>query len=136
MRTSVHLLAPNEPDPELLLLGASAGAVAWAGGWMACRLPLPGCTFRALTGIPCPTCGATHCVLALAHGHVAEAISWNPLAFCAILALMLFNLYSAAVQLGWLPRLRFSASATERRIFLLASAILVAANWAYEIRRL
>jgi hypothetical protein len=136
VKANVHHLPAKEPDPELLLMGATAGAAVWAGTWMACRMPLPGCAFRAITGIPCPTCGATHCVLALMHGHVAQAIGWNPLAFAAIIALACFNLYSAAVQFRWLPRIRFSATPSDRRVLFIVAVLIVAANWAYEIHRL
>jgi hypothetical protein len=38
------------------------------------------CPLHALTGIPCPTCGATRAASALAHGNVVAAFAWNPLA--------------------------------------------------------
>lgn len=41
-------------------------------------LPYP-CPWKALTGIPCATCGMTHAFVRLAHGQVAEAFRWNPL---------------------------------------------------------
>ncbi|HVO19417.1 MAG TPA: DUF2752 domain-containing protein [Anaeromyxobacter sp.] len=37
------------------------------------------CPFRALTGIPCASCGMTHAFVHLAHGHLAEALRWSPL---------------------------------------------------------
>jgi hypothetical protein len=135
VNTLLHRLDPAEPDPELLLLGASAGGAAYAGAWMAGGLPLPPCAFRAITGLPCPTCGATHCVLALLHGHVAEAIAWNPLVFAGLVLLVLANVYAIAILAGKLPRLRFSFSAMEGRFLRLASVIILAANWAYEIHR-
>ena len=40
----------------------------------------PGCVFHQVTGLPCPTCGATHAALALAAGDPVGALLWNPLA--------------------------------------------------------
>ena len=49
------------------------------------------CGFHWLTGHPCPLCGLTHAVFALAKGQFREAVGFNalsPLAF-----LMLFGLF-------------------------------------------
>ena len=54
------------------------------------HLPWPGCWFRALTGIPCPTCGCTRCLLALTHGDFAAALRLNPLFSVGCLALTLW----------------------------------------------
>lgn len=40
---------------------------------------LPACTFRQVTGVPCPSCGATRAGLALAQGDLMLALSYNPL---------------------------------------------------------
>ena len=136
MTATLRPLAPGEPDAELLGLGASAGALAWGGAWVAAGLPLPPCAFRAVTGCPCPTCGATRCVLALLHGRLAEAVAWNPLVFAGLAALALLNLYAAGVLLARLPRLRLSFTAMEVRVLRIALPMLLVANWAYEIRRI
>jgi hypothetical protein len=39
----------------------------------------PVCPVYALTGWQCPGCGMTRALAALLHGHVAEALGWNPL---------------------------------------------------------
>jgi hypothetical protein len=38
----------------------------------------PACTFRALSGLVCPTCGTTRAVAALAQGDVLAAFRYNP----------------------------------------------------------
>jgi hypothetical protein len=133
MNATLRQLRPGESDPELLLLGASAGAVAWGGAWLASGLPLPRCLFHAVTGCPCPTCGATRCVMALLHGRVAEALSWNPLVFTGLVAILLFNLYAAATLLFRLPRLRLALTGQEGRFIRLAFGLIISANWLYEI---
>ena len=47
--------------------------------WLALAPFVPACPFRAITGIPCPTCGTTHAALALLHGHIGAALAANPL---------------------------------------------------------
>jgi len=135
MNATVRHLRPGETDTELLTLGTSAGALAYGGVWLASGLPLPPCAFHAMTGCPCPTCGATRCVLALLHGHAGEAMGWNPLVFASLAGLALLNLYAAAVLMGWAPRVRLSLSGKEGRILRAAFVIVLAANWAYEIHR-
>ena len=134
MKAKVHQPQPGQPDPELLALGASAGTLAWGCAWVAGGLPLPACAFHAITGCPCPTCGATRCVLALLHGRLGEALAWNPLVFTGIAALALLNLYAAAVLAARLPRVRLSLTGCEARILRWACVVLLAANWAYEIQ--
>ena len=47
--------------------------------WLGLAPLVPGCPFRAITGIPCPTCGTTHVAVALMHGHLGAALAANPL---------------------------------------------------------
>ena len=49
--------------------------------------PLPACPLKALTGIPCATCGLTRCMLALGQGRWLEAFHWHPAAV-VVLALL------------------------------------------------
>ncbi len=43
-------------------------------------LRIPVCPFASFTGHPCPGCGLTRATLALAQGHLHEAIAFHPLA--------------------------------------------------------
>jgi hypothetical protein len=51
---------------------------------------LPVCGFRWLTGRPCPLCGLTRAMFALAKGHWHEAIAFHALS--PVVALMLVGL--------------------------------------------
>lgn len=133
MRATIRLLEAGETDVELLAVGVSAGTAALGCAWVAGGLPLPRCAFHAVTGCPCPTCGATRCVLALLHGHASEALKWNPLVFAGLAGLALLNLYGAGALMARLPRIRLSLTGVEARILRMACVIVVAANWAYEI---
>jgi hypothetical protein len=75
-----------------ILIRAAGAALVLAGLWYFTP-PEPGfrlCGFRWLTGRPCPFCGLTHALFALAKGHWGEAIRFNglsPLAFAMLFAL-------------------------------------------------
>jgi hypothetical protein len=43
------------------------------------------CPLRTLTGIPCPLCGATRAVVALAHGDVFQSLRFNPVGIVVVL---------------------------------------------------
>lgn len=64
--------------------GLAAGAALLR--FAALGLPLPACPLKALTGVPCATCGATRCALALGHGQFATAWHWHPVLFLLALA--------------------------------------------------
>jgi hypothetical protein len=46
------------------------------------------CGFRWLTGRPCPLCGLTRAMFALAKGHWAESLHWHALSPLAVLMLV------------------------------------------------
>ncbi|WP_437330889.1 DUF2752 domain-containing protein [Sorangium sp. So ce381] len=52
-------------------------AAAVLGLLVACGAPL--CPFAIVTRHPCPGCGLTRATLALAHGHLADALRLHPL---------------------------------------------------------
>ena len=47
--------------------------------WIAIAPHLGSCTFRNLTGIPCPSCGTTRTALALLNFDICSALAVNPL---------------------------------------------------------
>lgn len=61
----------------LRVIGAAlvgvAAVLALIPAWL-----VPPCPLRALTGIPCPTCGMTRGVTALVHGNLEHALVMNP----------------------------------------------------------
>jgi hypothetical protein len=50
----------------------------------------PLCFFRKITGLPCPSCGITHSIVALMHGNLLDAIKANPLGLLMIILLIIF----------------------------------------------
>lgn len=53
---------------------------------------LPGCAFRALTGLRCPGCGMTHALLLLTQLRVTESLAAHPAALVLVAAASLWLL--------------------------------------------
>jgi hypothetical protein len=95
-------------------------------------LPWLRCPFLAVTGYPCLTCGATRCAIAFLHGNLSLAWSWNPLAFVALYAVALFDLYALIVLVARSPRLRaIDWTGAEKNAVRIAVIALIVVNWAY-----
>jgi Protein of unknown function (DUF2752) len=125
-------LAPRETDFEFLFLVVSSGIAASCALWLSFGMPWPGCWVRRLTGLPCPTCGATRCATSLAHGDLAGAWRHNPLIFVCYGGTLLVNLYAAAVLLFRLRRLRLANVPVKVKRALSAVVIIaLTANWIY-----
>ncbi len=94
------------------------------------RLPLALCTFKRLTGLPCPTCGSTRALARLAHFDVAGALLMNPL-FVALASLLLVW---GMADLLLLPRgraVQLEASPLLVRSFGITAVTAILLNWVY-----
>ena len=89
---------------------------------------LPGCLFRDLTGLPCPTCGTAHAALALARLDLPHAIAFNPLATLGALVFFLGGAAAALASLAGRPLSEPRLSGTGPRS---AALLAVAANWTW-----
>lgn len=87
----------------------------------------PLCLFRFTTGYPCPACGTTHMVLAIAEGNFRQAVGHNPLMFC----LAGFVVILLVLRIGLRRRIVFITSASTRRFWSAVIVIAVLANWLY-----
>ncbi len=47
-----------------------------------------GCLIKAITGIPCPSCGTTRSVLALSRGEILNSVMLNPFGLIVLLILL------------------------------------------------
>jgi len=56
-------------------------------------LPQPFCVFKAVTAVPCPTCGSTHAVQALLTGDVLKSVFINPFGLLSTLFLLIIPLW-------------------------------------------
>lgn len=94
------------------------------------HLPITVCTFKRLTGLPCPSCGSTRALAALARLDLGAAFALNPGATLAALLLVAW----AAVDLVLLVRRRALAvdvSPGLSSVLRVSLVVAVLANWAY-----
>lgn len=111
-RTEQHAAAePTRARRQLvLLLAAAAVLFPLAARLFAASGARYPCPLHALTGVACPTCGGTRALASLAGGHLARALSWNPLLAGMAIALPLLGLATLAAPrptdrlLDWLGR--------------------------------
>ena len=101
--------------------------------WLPAPLQLH-CRLHALTGLPCPGCGASRCGELLLSGHWQAAAHVQPLLFGgAVLFLPLLAYLLPALFLNWpVPRIRLE-NRKERAQLAAALTLLIVANWAYLI---
>lgn len=86
------------------LRGAIAGVACLAVLSVAVALPRPptgppACLFRAVTTMPCPSCGMTRAFTCLAHGRLEEAVAFNaasPVVFAGTLAGLVLGIVQVA----------------------------------------
>ena len=132
LKVQLRPLAPKETDFEFLFLAVSSVAAASCFAWLALGLPWPGCWFRRLTGLPCPTCGATRSALSLAHGDLAAALRYNPLIFVCYVGTIILDVYCAGVLFFLFPRLRLAGlPANVKRCLCVLVLAAGALNWVY-----
>jgi hypothetical protein len=86
------------------------------------------CPFRAITSIPCFTCGGTRAMIALSHFDLLGALKMNPLVAVAGLLAALYLLHSIRVAITrkpWRPQFP--------RFMRPVSIAALAVNWIYLI---
>jgi hypothetical protein len=131
----VHWRPPNREERQLAWLWGVVAvcSVLLRPFWLEVAPFVPPCPFRALTGIPCPTCGTTHAGLALLHGHLGAALTANPLATVAGVVFLLGGIVAPL----W-ATLRLPVPEVPAPLPLWARLAIVAvvmAGWAYLIVR-
>lgn len=119
----------------------ASGAVgaAWVAAAAGGHVGFSPCIVKHLTGVPCPSCGATRAALALLQGDVSAAIALNPLG-----PLLVVVAVAAAVLLARdvLTRrdvlldmyVRF-CHAVRRPRFAVPLVALLCANWAWNVAK-
>ena len=91
------------------------------------------CTFRALTGLPCASCGMTHAFVALAHGDAGGAWAASPLGALVAGGAWAYALLDAARLALGLPWPRLSLPAWRGMAIAVVGA--TALNWGWMILR-
>jgi len=127
-------LRAGEIDHEAIWLCVSVSTLFGAWVWFHFALPVPGCVFHRLTGLPCPTCGITRCLRYTFHHEWRAAAGINPLAFVGLGGIVAYDLYAATVLAFRLPRLRCEAiSLRAGHIVRYVVIAAVLANWVWLI---
>jgi len=96
----------------------------------------PSCVFKGITGIPCPTCGATRSVVLLSKGYLATAFAMNPLVTLSLIAAVTYFLYSVITLTFNIPQLSFLLTDHEKKAVHTMAVILILVQWAYLISAL
>lgn len=136
MNRSLRLVPERSPFPRLLvfpllMMAAMFFTLARVNADLLQRSAH--CALREGLGIPCPTCGGTLAAIRLAEGRPAEAFLANPLLTLVAAGMAVWCLHAVAAT--FVPRWRRSL-AMERPAVLAVrwlAAVLLAANWAYEL---
>lgn len=89
------------------------------------------CVFKAVTGLPCLTCGSGRALLALMDGYLIEAARWNPMVPLGAVAAIAYGLYAAWVALTDSPRVRVRVGPSEARYIRWAAAVSATVLWSW-----
>lgn len=90
---------------------------------------LPACTFRQVTGFPCPGCGGTRAVYYLARGQLLQSLLYHPFVMYAAAAYLLFmsaeygRRHTAGGSKGWV-RIEY---------FLYPGIVLLFLQWLFKL---
>lgn len=121
-----------------LVLASALGVIWFAlNSGSSLGLGITVCPIKAVTGVPCPSCGSTRALGALFSGHFAQSFLINPLAylmaafFVFIPFLLLIDLFTRKAWL-WKFYLRFEKKFQSPYIYVPA-ILLVALNWIWNI---
>lgn len=88
------------------------------------------CLFHRLTGHPCPTCGTTRGLFAMARGAWREAFLWNPLTMAG----SVLGLVVMASRILTARTLAIDLSHSEKRNLAILGLIVLGLNWVWLIR--
>lgn len=125
-------------------LAAGTGAVLVVAAWLEPapaglgthrQLGLPPCTFHALTGVPCPMCGATTTFALMADGRIVDGLTNHPTAGSLFLACVAVVGIAGAEAVWPTGRWGRLGEAAEPWSGLIAAGFLTAlmAGWTWKI---
>ncbi len=135
----MHIIFKKREKGEVdfgIIYGGVSIIILFIGSTMPALSLMPSCAFRMLTGIPCPTCGATRSIIALARGDVTASFIMNPLTALCLLAGILVFLYSLATVVFDLPKISMLLSPKDEIALKTGIIILILAQWIYLITSL
>lgn len=90
-----------------------------------------------MTGLPCPSCGATRSVLSLLHGNFIAALRWNPLGylFAAVLLMVPVWLFTDVVfkRSSLYQAVQYAENIIKQKKTAFILLLIIAANWLWNI---
>ena len=129
------VLNPNPGKMEgmhvLGILGLIALALARFFPFKA--LPFTLCHFRAITGLPCPTCGMTTCFIHMTHGEVLQALAISPLGVLVFFYVLAIIVFMIGHRIWRWPSVRLQLGRGEKAVAIVLGIAVVLLNWAYNI---
>ena len=129
-----RLLTRNEITLDHEIIWSSVTLLAVLAGLLIFWLPglVAACPLKALTGLPCCSCGATRAFLALVKGDALGALRLNPLFTLIYMGAAAYAVYGFTVVALGLRRIRISITSRPAAIALWAAIpVAVVVNWAY-----
>lgn len=111
---------PEGRAARLALVGVLLGA--------AVALGIPLCPFAIVTRHPCPGCGLTRATLALAHGHLEEALHFHPLSVVVapvVIAAFSYNAFAYVTRGRWAATEAAQGRSITRLGVVLAAAMIM-----------
>ena len=129
------MIRRTEGRPGTLVLALLATGAALSAAWVRFGLPLPHCTLKEWTGLPCATCGTTRLVQALLSGEILAAFALNPLVFSGLVLTTAWGVTSAVRWAFDLPLRPFTVGPDHRARLVLVAVAAVILNWIYLVAR-
>ncbi|WP_017304931.1 DUF2752 domain-containing protein [Spirulina subsalsa] len=129
-------LSSTEKRDRLLKLSVVSSPILGAYFFSTGDLSSPfACPLREFTGIPCPGCGLTRSLMAIAQGHLSQSLSYHILGVFLFLFLVLALLYFSAELITGHP-LKISLSGPLQRHKRLLFPLLGLFLLSYHLARL
>lgn len=134
MTISTATLSADDVDHELIWGWVSLVTAALAASVIKLiGIPPIACPFKALTGLPCLTCGATRAVAALLRGDFAASLRFHPLVIPAVVCATMYVPYALLVAHAGLPRIRVRLDDGDWKMVRMVTAVVAAVVWGFLI---
>lgn len=96
-------------------------------------LPFALCHFRAITGLPCPTCGMTTCFIHMTHGEFMQALAVSPLGIFVFFYVLAIIVFMIGHRIWKWPAVKVRLRRWEKAVAITLGITVVLLNWAYNI---
>jgi len=130
---ATRVLGRGDVDHELLwsAVGALVAGAAWAALHTGGALGPARCVFKAVTGVPCLTCGSTRAVEAMVAGRWLEALWLNPIVTVVAAGWTAYAAYGVGAVTGAWPRAAVRLDGRECTVLRAIAALAVVAAWVF-----